>query len=72
MSDALWFILPVCVVMAIAGMAWVHEAASGCIHKWGKWQWSEDAHAYRQHRVCAKCGFTEMTQRKKLMAGGDE
>lgn len=66
MNDLLWFLVPVVLALTCVGVAALLDLCGTCHHKWGKWVWSEDSETYRQLRICEKCNFTEMIERKKL------
>jgi len=68
MTDLFWFLLPIGLVVVCVCVAALFDWNGSCYHKWGKWQWAETYSAYRQHRVCRTCGYTEVQQFKKIDA----
>ena len=60
------FIGPVLVGLIFI-VAWIVEHFFGdCRHKWDDWTAEVTEYAYVQHRKCAKCGYIQTEQFKKL------
>lgn len=69
MSD-LFLLLGGVIGMLIIGAVVVYVEKFGhCKHSWDKWIYHESEHAYVNQRICAKCGFTETNQFRKMKEG---
>ena len=54
------------IVVLIVAVMYAIEQARGCWHKWNSWFDESTEDAYSQWRCCAKCGYIEREQFRKI------